>query len=91
MYAPAQLHFSQGVNQAIWGDLSWCSQFQACRILSAMMAFAWLGWLCIFGLQLLIFIAWFKARKAAFATQTAAAAYPAMRERELPPPPLSQV
>ncbi|KIK55912.1 hypothetical protein GYMLUDRAFT_47504 [Collybiopsis luxurians FD-317 M1] len=31
----------------LWGDLSFCQQFQACQILSALEAFAWLGWLVL--------------------------------------------
>lgn len=57
-----------------------------------MMAFAWLGWFCVLGLQLLYWIEWFKAKKAGarMATSTAAATtYPAMRE--LPPPPAAHV
>ncbi|PPQ97055.1 hypothetical protein CVT26_001278 [Gymnopilus dilepis] len=30
-----------------WGNLSWCQQFEACRVLSALVAFAWLGWLTL--------------------------------------------
>jgi len=43
-----------------WGNLSWCQQFEACRVLSALVAFAWLGWLSItavLGLTLLFAIA----------------------------------
>jgi len=36
---------------SIWPNLpSFCSQFQACRILTAMLAFAWLGWITLFAL-----------------------------------------
>lgn len=34
----------------IWPNLSFCYKFEACRILAAMTAFAWLGWLTICGL-----------------------------------------
>jgi len=30
-----------------WGSLSWCQQFDACRLLSALVAFSWLGWLTL--------------------------------------------
>lgn len=37
--------------QSIWPNLpSICSQFSACNLLDAMLAFAWLGWLTIFAL-----------------------------------------
>ncbi|RDB18326.1 hypothetical protein Hypma_000513 [Hypsizygus marmoreus] len=31
----------------IWGNLFFCQQFEACRILTTMLAFAWLGWIVI--------------------------------------------
>ncbi|KAJ7086147.1 hypothetical protein B0H15DRAFT_845568 [Mycena belliarum] len=31
----------------IWGDLSFCHQFRACRILTAMLAFAWMSWIVL--------------------------------------------
>lgn len=33
--------------QSIWPNLSFCYRFEPCRILSAMMAFAWLGWIVL--------------------------------------------
>ncbi|CAK5270258.1 unnamed protein product [Mycena citricolor] len=30
-----------------WGNLGWCAQFQACQILSAIVAFCWLSWLAV--------------------------------------------
>ena len=36
--------------QSIWPNLSFCFQFAPCRILTAMMAFAWLGWVALVGL-----------------------------------------
>ncbi|KJA26573.1 hypothetical protein HYPSUDRAFT_63831 [Hypholoma sublateritium FD-334 SS-4] len=30
-----------------WGALGFCQQFNACRVLSALVAFAWLGWLTL--------------------------------------------
>jgi len=32
---------------SIWGDLSFCQQFHACRILTTMVAFAWLSWIVL--------------------------------------------
>jgi len=31
----------------MWGNLGWCRAFEACRILSALVAFSWLGWLVL--------------------------------------------
>ncbi|KAF8200198.1 hypothetical protein BJ912DRAFT_948260 [Pholiota molesta] len=48
-----------------WGALGWCQQFEACRVLSALVAFAWLGWLTL--TALLAFSLLFSiANKAAF-------------------------
>ncbi|KAK7032811.1 hypothetical protein R3P38DRAFT_3312935 [Favolaschia claudopus] len=33
---------------SIWGNLHFCHQFQACRILTAMLAFAWISWIVLF-------------------------------------------
>ncbi|KAI0049060.1 hypothetical protein FA95DRAFT_1571497 [Auriscalpium vulgare] len=38
------------VASSMWGDLNWCWHFHTCRVLSALVAFAWLGWITIFGL-----------------------------------------
>ncbi|KAI0637492.1 hypothetical protein C8Q77DRAFT_369402 [Trametes polyzona] len=35
------------VSTSIWPNLQFCYQFAPCRILSAMMAFAWLGWISL--------------------------------------------
>lgn len=49
--------------QNIWPDLSWCLHFAACRVLTGMIAFAWLGWIVISGiLGILIAQALKKAR-----------------------------
>ncbi|KAJ6468382.1 hypothetical protein C8R45DRAFT_468588 [Mycena sanguinolenta] len=32
---------------SIWGDLSFCQEFRACRILTAMLAFAWMSWIVL--------------------------------------------
>ncbi|KAF9526183.1 hypothetical protein CPB83DRAFT_495100 [Crepidotus variabilis] len=40
----------------LWGSLSWCQHIEACRVLSAMVAFLWLSWLtlsAILGISLL--------------------------------------
>ncbi|XP_006455669.1 hypothetical protein AGABI2DRAFT_210144 [Agaricus bisporus var. bisporus H97] len=34
-------------SSSIWGDLSFCQGFQPCQVLSAMLAFAWLGWITL--------------------------------------------
>ncbi|TFK72664.1 hypothetical protein BDN72DRAFT_304629 [Pluteus cervinus] len=36
-----------------WGDLSFCQQFQPCRILTAMVAFTWLSWVVLTGIIML--------------------------------------
>ncbi|KAF9450764.1 hypothetical protein P691DRAFT_725466 [Macrolepiota fuliginosa MF-IS2] len=35
------------VASSIWGDLSFCQQLSQCRLLTAMLAFAWLGWITL--------------------------------------------
>ncbi|KAF8153748.1 hypothetical protein B0H34DRAFT_661348 [Crassisporium funariophilum] len=35
------------VASGIWGNLSFCQQFDACRVLSAIVAFSWLAWLTL--------------------------------------------
>ncbi|KAJ3730533.1 hypothetical protein C8R42DRAFT_10086 [Lentinula raphanica] len=39
-----------GAASSLWGDLSFCQQFSACRILSALEAFAWFGWITLTGM-----------------------------------------
>jgi len=40
------------VATSIWPNLpSFCSHFKACRLLDAMLAFAWMGWIVITGLM----------------------------------------
>src|SRR5215471_18895865 len=34
-------------SQHLWGNLSFCQRYKACRILTALVAFAWLGWIVI--------------------------------------------
>lgn len=48
------------VATSIWGNLSFCQQFEACRVLSAMLAFTWLGWIVlsfIIGINLMFSVA----------------------------------
>ncbi|KAF9007217.1 hypothetical protein BDQ17DRAFT_1238185 [Cyathus striatus] len=35
------------VATSIWGDLSFCQQFRACRLLTALVAFSWMGWIIL--------------------------------------------
>jgi len=35
------------VATSMWPDLSYCQGYEPCRVLSAMLGFAWLGWLTI--------------------------------------------
>ncbi|KAF8512313.1 hypothetical protein BU17DRAFT_96450 [Hysterangium stoloniferum] len=44
------------VSTHLWGDLSFCWQFEACRLLTALVAFAWIGWITISVLYLNTFI-----------------------------------
>lgn len=46
--------------QSMWSNLAGCQQYNACRVLSALLAFAWLGWIvltALFGICLLFTIA----------------------------------
>jgi len=48
------------VASSFWGNLGWCQQFEACRLLTALVAFSWLGWLvltAIIGISLMFTIA----------------------------------
>jgi len=38
---------------SFWGALSWCWVYQPCRVLTALVAFAWLGWIVLFALLLM--------------------------------------
>ena len=59
--APTPAHptirFSLPRAQSIWPNLAFCAQFAACRVLTAMMAFAWLGWIVLVGLIILAILA----------------------------------
>ncbi|KAL6307319.1 hypothetical protein BKA93DRAFT_727798, partial [Sparassis latifolia] len=37
----------------MWGDLHWCWIYQPCRLLTALVAFAWIGWITILVLLVL--------------------------------------
>ncbi|KZT02858.1 uncharacterized protein LAESUDRAFT_729843 [Laetiporus sulphureus 93-53] len=32
------------IASTMWGELGWCHEYEACRLLTALVAFAWLGW-----------------------------------------------
>ncbi|KZT13284.1 uncharacterized protein LAESUDRAFT_719641 [Laetiporus sulphureus 93-53] len=53
-----------GIATSIWPNLSWCYQYSACRVLSAMTAFAWLGWLALCGLLVVGMFAVLQKRRA---------------------------
>jgi len=36
-----------GVATSFWGNLSFCSHLNPCRVLTALVAFAWLGWITL--------------------------------------------
>ena len=36
-----------------WGALEWCFSFWQCRVLTALVAFAWMGWAILFALLLM--------------------------------------
>jgi len=40
----------------MWGNLKFCWQFEACRILTALVAFAWIGWITVSVLLLTTFV-----------------------------------
>ncbi|KAH9041890.1 hypothetical protein EDB83DRAFT_2228090 [Lactarius deliciosus] len=33
---------------SMWGDLGWCHQYSPCRLLTALVAIAWTGWVFLF-------------------------------------------
>lgn len=35
------------IASTMWGNLGWCQTFEACRVLSAFIAFSWLAWLVL--------------------------------------------
>ncbi|KAI0317879.1 hypothetical protein OF83DRAFT_90662 [Amylostereum chailletii] len=41
------------ISSQLWGDLHFCHQFFQCRLLSALVAFAWLNWVLLFFLALI--------------------------------------
>ncbi|KAH6873972.1 hypothetical protein BKA70DRAFT_1129458 [Coprinopsis sp. MPI-PUGE-AT-0042] len=40
----------------IWPNLSWCSSFSPCQVLSALLAFCWLGWIALTALLVITLI-----------------------------------
>jgi len=32
------------ISSTMWAELGWCHEYEACRLLTALVAFAWLGW-----------------------------------------------
>lgn len=42
-----------GVATSFWGDLRFCSHYKACRLLTALVGFAWMGWIMLFALLLI--------------------------------------
>jgi hypothetical protein len=42
-----------GVSSTNWSNLSFCVQYNPCRLLMALLAFAWLGWLVVLALLVL--------------------------------------
>lgn len=36
--------------QTSWGNLGWCHEFSPCRVLTALVAFAWIGWIVLLSL-----------------------------------------
>jgi hypothetical protein len=36
--------------QTFWGNLGWCHQYSPCRVLTALVAFAWIGWVVLLSL-----------------------------------------
>lgn len=50
--------------QTFWGNLFWCHQFWQCRILTVLVAFAWMCWVLVF---ILVFVStMFAVANAAF-------------------------
>lgn len=35
-----------------WGNLNWCHQYSACRLLTAIVAFTWMSWIMTFFLTM---------------------------------------
>ncbi|KAH9943628.1 hypothetical protein B0H21DRAFT_695466, partial [Amylocystis lapponica] len=47
-----------------WGNLNWCWAYAPCRLLTALVAFAWMGWIVL--LALLVISALFAVANSAF-------------------------
>ncbi|KAG8808219.1 hypothetical protein FRC17_004051 [Serendipita sp. 399] len=52
-----------GSATTIWPDLNFCVQFSPCRVLQAMMAWAWLGWITITFILLASMVFAFRAKR----------------------------
>lgn len=59
-----RLYHSYFRQQSYWGKLHYCHQYRACRLLTALVAFAWMGWIMI--LVLLVVSALFAFSNKAF-------------------------
>jgi len=53
-----------GISTNYWGNLRWCHTYKACRLLTAIVAFAWMGWVLI--LALLVMSLMFAVSNSAF-------------------------
>ena len=42
-----RIQYSAPCPQSYWGNLHWCHVYKACRILTALVAFAWMGWIIL--------------------------------------------
>ncbi|THU77138.1 hypothetical protein K435DRAFT_812728 [Dendrothele bispora CBS 962.96] len=43
------------VISAIYLPIGWCQEFEECRLIAALIGFAWMGWLTISGLVIIVF------------------------------------
>jgi hypothetical protein len=58
--SPLSLFLLLTVPQSQWGSLGFCQEFEACRVLSAIVAFSWLSWVMVsfnFGVSLTFILA----------------------------------
>lgn len=59
-----------GIATSIWPNLSFCYNFAACRVLAAMTAFAWLGWLTVCGLLVISLFPFFQKDRPPISSRT---------------------
>ncbi|EIN04263.1 hypothetical protein PUNSTDRAFT_55590 [Punctularia strigosozonata HHB-11173 SS5] len=53
------------ITSSTFGDLTWCDPlYEACRVLTALQAFAWLSWVVLFALLALAFVGLLRASRA---------------------------